>query len=204
MAIERTRGVERRAALLVLPSLPTREPIRLAMIEAFSGPFANTGEAVARNLLFAVERVNARGGVKLAGGARPLQLETFDSKGQVEEALTMFRRATDARVPFVLQGNSSAVAAALISMGSASTTSACRPGVCCFLITPPLSGVDQRALQPVAFSLRTRMSRCAWRRWSRRSRPMSAVSKVTCSIRLQLRSAGGCQCARNAGRPRGR
>lgn len=90
------------------------EPIRLAMIEAFSGPFANTGEAVARNLLFAVERINARGGVMLAGGARRLQLETFDSKGQVEEALTMFRRATDARVPFVLQGNSSAVAAALI------------------------------------------------------------------------------------------
>ena len=90
------------------------EPIRLVMIEAFSGPFANTGEAVARNLLFAVERINARGGVKLAGGTRPLQLETFDSKGQVEEALTMFRRATDARIPFVLQGNSSAVAAALI------------------------------------------------------------------------------------------
>ena len=84
------------------------------MVEAFSGPFANTGEAVARNLLFAIERVNARGGVKLAGGARLLQLETFDSKGQVEEALTMFRRATDARISFVLQGNSSAVAGALI------------------------------------------------------------------------------------------
>ncbi len=95
-------------------SLPPSAPIRLAMVEAFSGPFANTGEAVARNLLFAVERINARGGVKLAGGARLLQLETFDSKGQVEEALTMLRRATDARIPFVLQGNSSAVAAALI------------------------------------------------------------------------------------------
>lgn len=90
------------------------EPIRLAMIEAFSGPFANAGEAVARNLIFAIERVNARGGVKLAGGARLLQLDTLDSKGQVEEALTMFRRATDARVSFVLQGNSSAVAAAVI------------------------------------------------------------------------------------------
>ena len=103
-------------ALSVLLTQPAHgaEPIRLAMVEAFSGPFANTGEAVARNLLFAIERINARGGVKLAGGARLLQLETFDSKGQVEEALTMFRRATDARIPFVLQGNSSAVAAALI------------------------------------------------------------------------------------------
>ena len=74
-------------------SPPLSPPIRLAMIEAFSGPFANTGDAVARNLLFAIERINARGGVKLAGGARTLQLETFDSKGQVEEALTMLRRA---------------------------------------------------------------------------------------------------------------
>ena len=84
------------------------------MIEAFSGPFANTGEAVARNLVFAVERINARGGVALPDGRRPLQLLTLDSKGQVEEALLMFRRAMDQRVPFVLQGNSSAVAAALI------------------------------------------------------------------------------------------
>ncbi len=101
---------------LMLVVLPVRaaEPIRLAMIEAFSGPFANTGEAVARNLLFAVERINARGGVKLPGGTRLLQLETLDSKGQVDEALTMFRRAVDAHIRFVLQGNSSAVAAALI------------------------------------------------------------------------------------------
>ncbi len=90
------------------------EPIRLAMIEAFSGPFANAGEAVARNLTFAIELINARGGVDLPGGRRPLQLMTLDSKGQVEEALVMLRRATDQPVGFVLQGNSSAVAAALI------------------------------------------------------------------------------------------
>jgi len=89
-------------------------PIRLAMIEAFSGPFANTGDAVARNLTFAIERINARGGVALPTGRRPLQLLTLDSKGQVEEALLMFRRAMDQQVEFVLQGNSSAVAAALI------------------------------------------------------------------------------------------
>ena len=92
----------------------TGAPIRLAMIEAFSGPFANTGDAVARNLTFAIERINARGGVALAGGRRPLQLLTLDSKGQVEEALVMLRRALDQNVEFVLQGNSSAVAAALI------------------------------------------------------------------------------------------
>lgn len=93
------------------------EPIKIAMIEGLSGPFANTGEAVFRNLLWAVERVNARGGVKLptdAGGARPLALERFDSKGQNEEALSALKSAIDHGARFVMQGNSSATAAALI------------------------------------------------------------------------------------------
>lgn len=95
-------------------ALAAVEPIRLGMIEGLSGPFANAGEAVARNLRFAVARVNARGGVRLPGGARPLALATFDSKGQVEEALLQLKRASDDGVRFILQGNSSAVAGALI------------------------------------------------------------------------------------------
>lgn len=89
-------------------------PIRLALIESMSGPFANTGEAVFRNLLWAVERVNARGGVKLPGGARPLQLDRYDSKGQNEEALSALRAAMDDGARIVLQGNSSATASALV------------------------------------------------------------------------------------------
>ena len=90
------------------------EPIRLALIEGLSGPFANAGEAVYRNLAMAVDRVNQRGGVKLPGGGRPLELLRFDSKGNSEEALAMLRAAQDARAGFVLQGNSSATAAVLI------------------------------------------------------------------------------------------
>ena len=90
------------------------EPIKLALIEGLSGPFANAGEAVYRNLAMAVDRVNQRGGVKLPGGARPLALLRFDSKGNSEEALAMLRAAQDARADFVLQGNSSATAAVLV------------------------------------------------------------------------------------------
>jgi branched-chain amino acid transport system substrate-binding protein len=99
-----------------VPAAPSA-PIRLALIESLSGPFANTGEAVFRNLLWAVERVNARGGVKLPGvpgGARPLQLDRYDSKGQNEEALSALRAAMDDGARIVLQGNSSATAAALV------------------------------------------------------------------------------------------
>ncbi|SOY90459.1 putative branched amino acid ABC TRANSPORTER, periplasmic component [Cupriavidus taiwanensis] len=92
-----------------------QEPIRLGMIDGLSGPFANAGEAVARNLRLAIERINARGGVKTAEGVRPLELVTFDSKGNVDESLIQLRALTDKRIPFVLQGNSSAVAGALVS-----------------------------------------------------------------------------------------
>ena len=92
----------------------TAPRVRIGMIEVFSGPLANTGESVFRNLLWAVERVNARGGVKLPGGARPLALVRFDSKGQNEEALSSLRAAVDGGINVVVQGNSSATAAALI------------------------------------------------------------------------------------------
>jgi branched-chain amino acid transport system substrate-binding protein len=90
-------------------------PIKIALIEALSGAFANTGEAVFRNLVWATERVNARGGVTLAGNAkRSLEIERYDSKGQVEEALAMLRAAMDDGAQIIMQGNSSSVAAALI------------------------------------------------------------------------------------------
>ncbi len=91
-----------------------KPPIQLAMIEGMSGPFANTGEAVLRNLVWAIERVNARGGVATAEGKRLLVLNRYDSKGQNEEALTSLRAAIDAGAQYVFQGNSSANAAVLI------------------------------------------------------------------------------------------
>ena len=81
--------------------------LKIAMIEGLSGPFGNTGEAVFRNLLWATERVNAKGKVQLA-------LKRYDSKGQAEEALSMLRAAIDDGAQIIMQGNSSATAAALI------------------------------------------------------------------------------------------
>ena len=92
----------------------TQPPIKLAMIEGLSGAFANTGEAVYRNLVWAIERVNHRGGIALGDGARGLVLERYDSKGQNEEALLALRMAIDDGARIILQGNSSATAAALI------------------------------------------------------------------------------------------
>ena len=100
-----------------LSALAQPAPVKVALIESLSGPFANTGEAVFRNLVWATERVNARGGVKLPasqGGARNLLIERYDSKGQNEEALSALRAAIDDGVTVIAQGNSSATAAVLI------------------------------------------------------------------------------------------
>lgn len=92
----------------------SQPPIQLAMIEGLSGPFANTGDAVYRNLVWAVERVNARGGVKTKLGMQKLALKQYDSKGQNEEVLTSLKSAIDDGARIVLQGNSSANALTLI------------------------------------------------------------------------------------------
>ncbi|WP_395056762.1 branched-chain amino acid ABC transporter substrate-binding protein [Polaromonas sp.] len=101
-------------ALLAQSATATQPPVRVALIESLSGPFANTGEAVFRNLTWAAERVNARGGIKLPGGNRVLVFERYDSKGQNEEALSALRSAIDDGITLVAQGNSSSTAAALI------------------------------------------------------------------------------------------
>ncbi len=89
--------------------------IKLALVEGLSGPNGNAGEAVYRNLVWAVERVNARGGIRTQdAGHVDLVLQRFDSKGQNEEALSALRSALDAGARFILQGNSSANAATLI------------------------------------------------------------------------------------------
>jgi branched-chain amino acid transport system substrate-binding protein len=90
-------------------------PVKLALIEGMSGPFANAGAMVERNLRFGVERVNAQGGVKLADGMHPLELVVLDGKGSSEASLVQLRAAIDDKIGFVMQGNSSSVAAALIA-----------------------------------------------------------------------------------------
>lgn len=97
----------------IKPITPIK-PITIGMVDGVSGPFANAGEAVRRNLQLAIERINARGGVHLPQGARPLKLAVLDNKQSVEESLIALRQLTDQGIPFVAQGNSSAVAAALI------------------------------------------------------------------------------------------
>jgi hypothetical protein len=88
------------AAARAQPAAPT---IKLAMIEGLSGANANGGEAVYRNLVWAVERVNQRGGVRTREGRRQLELDRYDSKGTIEEAISSLRSAIDQGARIILQ-----------------------------------------------------------------------------------------------------
>jgi branched-chain amino acid transport system substrate-binding protein len=106
------------AASAFLPALTFAQgapaTIKIALIEGLSGSNANGGEAVFRNIAWAVERVNQHGGVRTRAGKRKLELLRFDSRGQNEEAIAALHAAIDDGARVVLQGNSSAVAAALV------------------------------------------------------------------------------------------
>ena len=88
-------------------------PIRIGLIEGMSAPFEHAGAAAARNLEFAIEQVNARGGVQLPDGKHKLALSIFDGRQNVNESLAQFRLLTGQHIPFLVQGNNSEVASAL-------------------------------------------------------------------------------------------
>ncbi|MEY3953219.1 MAG: hypothetical protein RLZZ397_99 [Pseudomonadota bacterium] len=89
-------------------------PIRLSLIEGLSGPFALTGGSVTHNLQAVIQQINAEGGVRWAGQRRLLVLDRYDSLGKADQALLHLQQVAQSDSRIVLQGNSSAVALALV------------------------------------------------------------------------------------------
>ena len=85
--------------------------IKIAYIDPLSGPFANVGEQGLAEFRFAVERINAAGGVL---GGRKLEVIGFDNKTSPQESLNQLKRVIDQGIQYITQGNGSAVAGALI------------------------------------------------------------------------------------------
>jgi branched-chain amino acid transport system substrate-binding protein len=87
------------------------DTVKIAVIDPLSGPFANVGEAMVRHMQLAIDMVNARGGV--LGGTK-LELVTFDSKSNPQEAQLALKQAIDQGIHFINQTNGSNVAGALV------------------------------------------------------------------------------------------
>jgi ABC-type branched-subunit amino acid transport system substrate-binding protein len=63
----------------VVAQVSAADTMRIAFIDPLSGTFANVGEMEVRSYQYAIDVVNARGG--LLGGGIKLELATFDSRG---------------------------------------------------------------------------------------------------------------------------
>lgn len=90
------------------PAAHAQSVIRIAQLEPLSGPFQSQGEGNLRTLQAAVDEFNARGG--------PVRFEVapFDAKGNPQEALNIFRQATERGIRYIAGGGTSAIVSGLI------------------------------------------------------------------------------------------
>ncbi len=109
-------ALARAAAVLLgtalLAPAGAQETFKVAYIDPLSGPFANVGELMLTHLQFAVEDINAKGGV-LKG--TKLQMLQFDGKLSAPESASALQAAVDqgARVVFT-GGSGSSIVTALV------------------------------------------------------------------------------------------
>ncbi|HWE26234.1 MAG TPA: branched-chain amino acid ABC transporter substrate-binding protein [Myxococcales bacterium] len=94
----------------LVAAAPARAQIKVFFIDPLSGLMAATGEHGLRELRFAAERINERGGIL----GQKLEIVGNDNKLSPQESLTLLNRAVDEGIHYVVQGAGSSVAGALI------------------------------------------------------------------------------------------
>ncbi|MGE5130294.1 MAG: branched-chain amino acid ABC transporter substrate-binding protein [Sphingomonadaceae bacterium] len=98
------------AGLVAFPTLAA-DPVRIAFIDPLSGPFASVGTYGLHQFQFTADEINKAGGVL---GGRKLEVIGFDNKVSPNESLIQLKRVIGDGIQFIVQGNSSGVAHALI------------------------------------------------------------------------------------------
>jgi branched-chain amino acid transport system substrate-binding protein len=97
-------------AMLAVTAFPAHAQIKIVYIDPLSGLMAATGDHGLRELKFAAERVNERGGIL----GQKLEVTAMDNKLSPQESLSLLNRAIDEGYRYIFQGDGSSVAAALI------------------------------------------------------------------------------------------
>lgn len=110
-----TRRVLAIAAMMLLDAAATpvraEDTIKIGYSEALSGTFAQVGDQGIKSIQYAIDGVNARGGVL----GKKLELVAFDNKAQPSEALITMNKMLDENLPILLNCGPSNIASALIS-----------------------------------------------------------------------------------------
>ncbi|APV49024.1 branched-chain amino acid ABC transporter substrate-binding protein [Betaproteobacteria bacterium GR16-43] len=109
MATRKLLGAMLAAFALASPTLANAQ-VRIAYIDPLSGAMGATGEHGLRELEFAVEAINAKGGVL----GQKLVVVPMDNKLSAQESLILLKSAIDQGIRYISQGNGSSVAGALI------------------------------------------------------------------------------------------
>lgn len=86
------------------------DPVRLALIDPLTGPFAYQGNNSLRQWQAGMQEINARGGVL---GGRKLEVTAFDNKSSPQETLIVLKQVIDQGIRFVAQAAGSHNAHAL-------------------------------------------------------------------------------------------
>lgn len=99
------------AFLLTSAAMPrAEETIKIGYTEVLSGTFAQVGDQGIKSIQFAIDQVNARGGVL----GKKLELVAYDNKGQPAEALINLQKMIDDNLSIVMNCGPSNIGAALI------------------------------------------------------------------------------------------
>ena len=87
------------------------EVVKIGFIDPLSGILGNVGQNQLKELQFLVEKLNAR---KAAGPDITFEVVSFDNKASPQESLNALKAAQDQGIRYVMQGNGSGAAGAII------------------------------------------------------------------------------------------
>ncbi|OWW22029.1 branched-chain amino acid ABC transporter substrate-binding protein [Noviherbaspirillum denitrificans] len=98
------------AAAFAMPGTASAETVKMAFIDPLSGPFAPVGQGILKSFQYIAEKANAE---KWAGDNK-FEINGFDNKASPQESLTVLKTVIDQGYRYIIQGNGSGAAAALL------------------------------------------------------------------------------------------
>lgn len=98
------------AVSVVAVTAASADTIKFAFIDPLSGPFGPSGEAAYTTFQLAAEKINEAGGVN----GDMIEVTGYDNKINPKESLVQLQKAIDSGARYILQGNGSSVASAII------------------------------------------------------------------------------------------
>jgi branched-chain amino acid transport system substrate-binding protein len=98
------------AAAMLTHGAASAETVKMAFIDPLSGPFAPVGQGILKSWQYIAEMANQQ---KWAGD-NTFEIVGFDNKASPQESLTQLKAAIDQGYRYIIQGNGSGAALALI------------------------------------------------------------------------------------------